>query len=154
MSQTIRDRPRCAGRSSNRIDLVPSVRAAVAWCGWLLLISAVVTLAVDLAWPARIGISLAVMLAGGVAVRTAILLIGPWSVRVLEWQAQALWIRVGPARLPLAASVAAGSFRLGRQFLLLTLDTSAGRLRVLIDAGAQDPAAFRALCRWLRGRIG
>jgi hypothetical protein len=134
--------------SCSRIDLQPSVRAATLAGGWLLLICAFVLVSVALPLLARIGICLAIATPVLAAVRTCVLLRGDRGVRGLQWSGgwQAC---VGPDRIQTPVTLRVGSFRVGRAFLLLWLESCDGIHGVFIDVGRQDPRAIRRLCREL-----
>ncbi|MBC8025064.1 MAG: hypothetical protein H7Y89_03660 [Steroidobacteraceae bacterium] len=158
MSQTIRATPRSAGFSSSRIDLLPSRRAAIAWFAWLALVCAITLCAVALPLIVRMALCVLVAMPGIRTVCSFVMLIGPRSVRVIEWTGATLTILVGPDRQPLAATWGDGSFRPGRHWLALTFDTPAGKRQVLVDGRYQDARAFRRLCcefsRSLKGSSG
>jgi hypothetical protein len=147
MSQTIRATPRSAERSSTRIELLPSRRAAFAWFAWLFVVCAITLCAVALPWPVRVSICMVAGLAGLRTMRSFVLLRGRRGVRAIEWTGDALTIQVGPQRRPIAATWNCESFRPGRQWLALAFDTPSGRRHVLIDGRYQDIRAFRRLCR-------
>jgi hypothetical protein len=146
MSQTIRATPRSAERSSTRIDLEPSRRAAILWLAWLVLIGTITICAVALPLPIRIAICAVPVVAGLGTLRSFVLLRGARGVRSIDWAGGALSIEVGPRRRRIAATWNRGSFRPGRQWLALAFDTPSGRRQVLVDGRYQDPRAFRRLC--------
>jgi hypothetical protein len=80
-----------------------------------------------------------------------VLLRGAHAVHSIEWTAQSpvtgFTLRIGPRRLPVRATLARSSFRLGRSLLSLAFATADGPHRVFIDGGLHDPRAFRRLCR-------
>jgi hypothetical protein len=83
------------------------------------------------------------------AIRRCVLLLASESVRALEWREQGdFTVVLGPARVALPATLAAGSFRLG-VFLLLRLKTARGMRAVLIDGERQEIRGFRRLCRFV-----
>ncbi len=124
------------------------MRAATVAGGWLLLICAVVLASVALPLPARIGICLAIATPVLAAVRTSVLLRGDCAVRALQWSGG--WEAcVGPDRIHTPVTLRVGSFRVGRAFLLLWLESCDGIHGVFIDMGRQDPRAIRSLCRQL-----
>jgi hypothetical protein len=124
------------------------VRAATVAGGWLLLICAVVLASVALPLPARIAICLAIATPVLAAVRTSVLLRGDCAVRALQWSSG--WEAcVGPDRIQTPVTLRVGSFRVGRAFLLLWLESCDGIHGVFIDMGRQDPRAIRSLCRQL-----
>jgi hypothetical protein len=125
----------------------------VAWLAWLCLVSCVVLFAVSLPLLIRIAICLATATANARSIALAVLLRGERSVRALEWlEAGEFTALLGPARQPLPAELAAGSFRLG-WLLLLRLETPIGMRFVLIDGPLQNTHAFRRLCRRLESRL-
>ena len=147
MSQTTRATPRSAGCSSTRIEIHPSRRAAIAGFAWTALVCIVTICAVALPLPARIALSALVAIAGVRALRSFVLLSGPRGVRAISWAGTRLRIEIGPERETLDATLNSASFRPGRQWLALRLNTPAGGRQVLIDGRYQDPGAFRSLCR-------
>jgi hypothetical protein len=147
MSQKIRATPRSAGFSSSRIEILPSRRAAIAWLAWLALVNAMLLFAVALPLPVRIAVCVLVTAEGARALRSFVLLLGARGVRAIGWDGSGLTLEVGTARRPMSASIAHGSFRVGRQWLALTFETPAGALQVLVDGRYQDARAFRRLCR-------
>lgn len=151
MSRTIPVTPHCAARSSLRLELRPSGRFACAWFLWLLVLLAAV-FAAPLPAPARIGLGVAVATMGIRCVVTVVLLRGPRAVHRLDRTEDGEWrVYLGDWPVGQAASVAPGSFRLGTGLLLLRLETGNGIHTVCIDGARQDRAAFRRLCRFLRG---
>ena len=148
MSPTIPGTRHSVALSCCRIDIQPSVRAAALACGWLLLICAVVLASVALPLLARIGICLAIATPALAAIRTSVLLRGNGAVRGLQWSGgwQAC---VGPDLIRTPVTLRAGSFRVGRAFLLLWLESRDGIHALFIDAGRQEPRAMRCLCRQL-----
>ncbi len=134
--------------SCSRIELQPSVRAAAVAGGWLLLICAAVLASVALPLLMRIGICLAIATPVVAAVRTSVLLRGERAVRGLQWSGR--WHAcVGPDRIRTPVTLRPGSFRVGRAFLLLWLESRDGIHALFIDVGRQDPPAIRRLCREL-----
>jgi hypothetical protein len=146
MSQKIRATPRSAECSSTRIELQPSRRAAVAGGGWLLLVGTITLCALALPLPIRIALCALPAMIGLRTLRDFVLLRGPRGVRAIDWSGGALTIHVGPRRRPVTATWNRGSFRPGRQWLVLAFDTPSGRRRVLIDSRYHDARAFRRLC--------
>jgi|SRR5688572_934155 len=134
--------------SCSRIDFQPSLRAATVAGGWLLLVCAVVLVSVALPLLARIGICFAIATPLLAAVRTSVLLRGDCAVRGLQWSGgwQAF---VGPDRIQTPVTLRVGSFRVGRAFLLLWLESCDGIHALFIDVGRQDPPAMSRLCRQL-----
>lgn len=149
MSRTIPATRPCVAPCCSRIDLVPSVRAAALASTWLCLACAVLILAVALPLPARIGLCIAIATPGMAAIRGCLLLKGRRAVRTLDWSAG--WrAGIGPGRTETPVTLRTGSFRVGRAFLLLWLQSRDGIHGVFIDGGRQEPQAFRRLCRQLR----
>lgn len=82
---------------------------------------------------------------------TCILLWGRRAVRRLDWtEPEGFTAFLGPSLTAIRAELAAGSFRLGNEVLVLRLATAIGVRFVLIDSAAQDSASFRRLCRRLK----
>src|SRR5690349_15270241 len=105
MSPKTRHRRRSAATSRERIEFVPSRRAALAWMVWLC-VAAVLTFACALPWPLRFLTAALVVAAGVPAVLRCVLLRGQSAVRALEWNGQpegGFVIFLGPARRPLPA---------------------------------------------------
>ncbi len=124
------------------------MRAAALAGGWLLLVCAVVIASVALPLLARIGICLAIATPAQAAIRTSLLLRGARAVRGLQWSGG--WTAcVGPDGIRTPVTLRPGSFRVGRTFLLLWLESCDGIHGVFIDVGRQDPRAIRRLCRQL-----
>ena len=146
MFQTTRATPRFARRSSTRIELQPSLRAALGGAAWLILVCTITIGAVALPWPLRVAICLLTALAGLRAIHSFVGLRGPSGVRAIDWTGGALTIHVGPQWRPIGATWSRESFRPGRRWLALVFDTPSGQRRVLIDARYQDARAFRRLC--------
>ena len=141
---------RRSAASCSRIDLVPSRRIAGLWLGWLVIVCAAI-LAVDLSWPLRVSLCVALAGVNLRAIAQVVLLRGPRAVRWIECDADGR-LRIGPAlagELP-DATLRPGAFRLGIAFFVLWFITSRGLRGVLIDGGLQDPAAFRRLSRGLK----
>ena len=149
MSPTIPDTPHCAARSCARIDHHPSPRLAFAGFAWVV-VACGFTLSATVALPVRIVICIAVATAGIRGIARFVLLRGERAVRALEWEAAGeMWqFTAGGARRD-AASVAPGTFRLGPAILALRLESARGVHTVLIDGRLHDPAAYRALCRYV-----
>jgi len=125
------------------------VRAAVLAASWLCLVCGVLIVAVALPLPARIGLCFAIATSGLVAIRRCLLLRGSRAVHTLDWSAG--WrAGIGPRRTETPVTLRTGSFRVGRVFLLLWLQSRDGIHGVFIDAGKQETRAFRRLCRQLR----
>jgi hypothetical protein len=111
--------------------------------------------AVALPLPVRIAVCVLATAAGARALRSFVLLLGARGVRAIAWDGVALTLEVGPARRLTSASLAHGSFRVGRQWLALKFETPAGARQVLVDGQYQDARAFRRLCReFSRGSKG
>jgi hypothetical protein len=124
------------------------VRAATLAGGWLLLICGVVLASVALPLLARIWICLAIAMPVLAAVRTSVLLRGDRAVRGLAWSG--VWQAcMGPDRIQTPVTLRVGSFRVGRAFLLLWLESRDGIHALFIDTGKQEPRAIRRLCREL-----
>ena len=104
---------------------------------------------VDLPWLARIGLC---GLGGALAWRAgreAFLLRSPHAPQVLAWNhAGDLTIRRADGRWS-PATLAAGSFRLGRAGLFLWLNGCDRKQALFIDAGRQNETDLRRLLRWL-----
>lgn len=144
---------RSAARYCNRIEIIPSRRAAVLWFAWLLALCCAVLFAVDLSLFARLAICLAVAASCVPVSRSCILLHGSRAVRSLEWsEAEGFIAFLGPGLTAFPAELANGSFRLGNEVLVLRLLTGNGVRFVLIDSSVQDRTSFRRLCRRLRTR--
>jgi hypothetical protein len=108
---------------------------------------------VALPLPARIGLCIAIATPAMVAIRRCLLLKGPRAVHALEWRGGfRAW--VGPGRIETPVTLRAGSFRVGRAFLLLWLQGRDGIHGVFIDTARQEPRAFRRLCRQLHWPVG
>jgi hypothetical protein len=148
MSRKIPATRRSVTPSCSRIDIQPSVRAATLVGGWLFVVCVVVLASVALPLPARIGICLGIATPALAALRTSVLLRGGLAVQGLQWSGgwQAC---IGPDRIQTPVTLRAGSFRVGRAFLLLWLESCDGIHGVFIDVGRQDPRAIRSLCRQL-----
>ena len=115
---------------------------------WLALVCGVLLGTVALALPVRVGLCIAIATPAMAAIRRCILLAGRRAVRTLDWSAG--WrARIGPGATETRVTLHLGSFRVGRAFLLLWLRSCDGIHGVFIDAGRQDPVAFRRLCRQL-----
>ena len=142
-------RPCVASSSCSRIDLVPSARAAVLAVAWLSLLCAVILGGVALPLAGRIAICVSIATPGWLAIRGCVLLRGGGAVRALAWEGGwRAWI--GPGRIETSVTLQAGSFRVGRLFVLLGLRSRDGMHGIFIDAGRQEPRSFRRLCRQLR----
>jgi hypothetical protein len=148
-SHPTRARRRSAA-SCERIDLVPSRRVAILWLGWLIIVCASI-LAVDLGWPLRLSLCLALASFNLRAIQQAVLLRGPLAIRCIEWEPDGR-LRIGPATAGelQEAQLRPGAFRLGIAFFVLWFSTPRGLRGVLIDGGLQEPAAFRRLSRSLK----
>jgi hypothetical protein len=139
--------------SCSRIDLVASRRVAALWCAWLA-ISCLAILAVDLPFPVRLTLCVAVAVVNVRAMLRLVLLRGPRAVRRIEWDAEGRF-RLGGESGPFReASLCPGAFRLGFAFFMLWFSTPDGSRGALIDGGRQDPLAFRRLSRLLNPRPG
>lgn len=134
--------------SRSRIDFRPSGRAAALAAAWLILVCGAVILAVALPLPARIALCAAIVMPAVAAIRSGMLLQGGRAVHSIDW-AGGWRARIGPGRIETPVTLRGGSFRVGRAFLLLWLQTCDGIHGVLIDMGRQDPRAIRRLCRQL-----
>jgi hypothetical protein len=153
MSPKIRTRRRSAAASCNRIDFVPSRRAAVAWLAWLGM-AGVLTVQTALSWPLRLAIMGLVVSIAGPTLWSYVLLRGPRALRALEWVAGeqgACHVFVGRAGRRLAA-VPEGCVRYGGLWLL-RFRTDEGLFHLLVDTGRQDPRALRRLGRRLFGVV-
>jgi hypothetical protein len=147
MFPTIPATPRCAARSSHRLELLPSRRLACAWVLWLAIAVAAV-LGAPLPWPVRVALCVSIATSGVRCVSTVVLLRGPRAIRRLDWDVNGnLWACLGDSPASQPARVASGSFRLGPGLLILRLETASGTRFVCIDGCLQDPAAFRRLTR-------
>jgi hypothetical protein len=134
---------------ASRIDLVPSRRAASFATAWLIVLCGVLVSVVALPLPARICLCIGIATPGWAAIRCCLLLRGRKAVHTLDWSLG--WrAGIGPDRTETYVTLRTGSFRVGRAFLLLWLQSCDGMHGVLIDGGRQDSAAFRRLCRQLR----
>jgi hypothetical protein len=154
-SPTTRATRRCAGRCCGRIDLVPSRRFALAWLLWLLASLGALAGGVAVPWTVRLALGLILAGTNLVAIRACVLLRGSRAVRRVAWDdAGRFHVWLGASQDPCPASLHAASFRLGIGCVVLWFSTPAGRRAVLIDAGRQDPVAFRGLARHLaRGML-
>jgi hypothetical protein len=124
----------------------------VAWLLWLCACLGALGGGVALPWTARLALGLVLAGTNLAAIRAGVLLRGSRAVRRLEWDdAGRFRVWLGASRDPCAASLRATSFRLGIACVVLWFTTPVGRRAVLIDAGRQDPAAFRRLVRHLAG---
>jgi hypothetical protein len=108
-------------------------------------------LTLDLSWPLRLSLCVALAGVNLRAIAQVVLLRGPRAIRWIECDPDGR-LRIGPALAGEApeASLRPGAFRLGIAFLMLWFTTSRGLRGVLIDGGLQDPAAFRRLSRGLK----
>ena len=149
MFRTIPGTRPSAAPCSTRIDLTPSVRAATLAGAWLVLVCGVLLGAVALPLPARIGLCVAIATPGLAAIRRCLLLRGARAVHSLDW-GRGWHAGIGPGGTETPVTLLAGSFRVGRAFLLLWLRSRDGIHAVYIDAGRQEPRAFRRLCRQLQ----
>jgi len=139
-----------AGQCCERIELVPSRRAAALAAAWLFAVGAMTLLAVALPLPARIGICIGVATFVLPAIRVNCLLIGPGSVNWVGWNDRGeLLAGIGPRRVEMAANLVSGSFRLGSLGFFLWLETRDGFHSVFIDKGMQDIRGIRRLARRL-----
>ena len=122
---------------------------------WLCALVGMLLAAVDLPLPVRIAICVCAATAGWASLQSVFLLQGPKSVRALLWNDKGqIRARLGSVETEYPVTVRAGSFRLGRQGLLLWLDTGEYTRAVFIDAKSQEIRAFRRLCRLLNGPLG
>jgi hypothetical protein len=154
MSPKIPGAPPCAGTSCNRIDLVPSVRAAGAWLAWLALVCAVCWFAVALPGIVRFAVCVAVAATGFHGLRAFVLLRGPRAIRAIEWNEEGcLSICLGATCTPSPAVLASGPFRMGARFWILRFATPAGSRSVLVEEERYSPRAFRRLSRQLNGQL-
>ena len=150
MSRAIPARRRCAAPFSNRIELQPSVRAAVLAIAWLCAIGTVILVALDLPLLARIAICICAATMCIASIHSVFLLGGPNAIQELHWnETGQLFALLGPDRREFTVALAPGSFRLGRKWLLLWLESCDGVHGVFIDEDKQDRQAFRRLCRRL-----
>jgi hypothetical protein len=108
--------------------------------------------AVALPLLARIGICLCAAAACISCIRVTFLLEGSRAVRGLQWSEAGLRAFVGRESKQVSAEIGAGSFRFGRQLLVLRLQTCDGMRTVLIDGARQESRDFRRLCRYLESR--
>jgi hypothetical protein len=151
MFPTIPATPRCAARSSHRLEILPSRRLACAWFLWLAIAVAAV-FAAPLPWPVRLALGVILATSGVRCVAIVVLLRGRWAVRRLDWDTNGkLWVSLGNNPVSHPARVVPGSFRLGPGLLVLRLETASGTRSVCIDGCLQDPAAFRRLTRAIPG---
>jgi len=134
--------------SGTRIVLVASPRAATLVVSWLIVLCGVLVSALALPLPARIGLCIALATPGLAAIRGCLLLQGRKAVHSLDWS-HGWRAQIGAAWTETSVTLRPGSFRVGRAFLLLWLQSRDGIHGVLIDGGRQDPRAFRRLCRQL-----
>jgi hypothetical protein len=103
-----------------------------------------------LPWVARIAFGLILVATNVPALRTAALLRGRRAVRIVEWDEGGRFeLRSPTGENPGPATLRPASFRLGIAFLVLWFATPTGSRVVLVDAGCQDPVAFRRLSRHL-----
>lgn len=147
--------PRSAAHFYNRIEISPSRRAALLWFTWLLGVCCAMLLAVALPLAVRLAICAAVLATCVPVSWSCILIRGPRAIRRLEWSAggpegEGFTASFGRSLTASPADLAAGSFRLGNEVLVLRLATSMGVRFVLIDSATQDSASFRRLCRRLK----
>jgi hypothetical protein len=117
---------------------------------WLAIACAAI-LAVDLSWPLRLSLCLALTGLNLRALARTVLLRGPRAIHWIEWDPEGrMRIGPGPSDACPEATPRPGGFRLGIAFLVLWFMTPQGVRGVLIDGGLQDPAAFRRLGRSLK----
>jgi hypothetical protein len=135
--------------SSTRIDLVPSLRAATLAAIWLFVVCGALVGTVALPLLARIGLCIAIATPGLAAIRGCVLLKGRKAVHTLDWS-RGWRVGIGSGGTETPVTLRTGSFRVGRAFLLLWVQSRDGIHAVLIDGGRQEPIAFRRLCRQLR----
>jgi hypothetical protein len=124
------------------------------WFAWLALAGCVTLFAVALPWPARIAICIAFIAPGVHCIRSFVLLKGPDAVRAIEWSEEGefgVWL--GPAFTRYPATLATGSFRLGREVWVLRFSTPLGPRPVLVAGAVQDTRPFRRLSRSLSGHL-
>jgi hypothetical protein len=105
----------------------------------------------DLPWPVRLSLSIALILVNLRSMAQAVLLRGPRAIRWIEWRPDGR-LRIGPALAgdSCEANLRPGAFRLGIAFFVLWFTTPRGVRGVLIDGALQEPAAFRRLSRSLK----
>jgi hypothetical protein len=151
MSRPIPATRRCAAPFSRRIELQPSLRAASLAVAWICAFGGMTLCALELSLPARIAICVCAATASQRAIQSVFLLRGPNAIREIRCnQSGQMFAILGRSSRELSVALAPGSFRLGRRWLLLWLQTCDGVHGVFIDSGAQDPKDFRALCRRLQ----
>jgi hypothetical protein len=151
MSPKIRTRRRSAAASCNRIDFIPSSRAAFAWLAWLVA-AGLLAAHNSLPWVLRLSIIGLVLSGAGHTLWSYVLLRGRRSVRALEWapgEVVAFHVCIGQAGRRLSA-VPEGCHRYGGLWLL-RFRTCEGVYQLLVEAGRQDPRALRRLGRHLFG---
>ena len=153
MSHPIHATPLSAAYCS-RIDLTPSRFAAALWFAWLALVCAVVWFAVDLPWPLRISLCVAMVVPAIRCIGSFVLLRGSRAVRTIEWSENGEFcVRLGPHLAAQPAELAEGSFRLGLQLWVLRFMTPVGLCTVLIAGGVQDAKRYRRLSRCLTAHL-
>jgi len=120
------------------------------WSAWLALACAVTAFAVALSWPVRAAACVAVAASGIRSVRSFVMLRGAKAVRAIEWSEEGEFaVLLGPGFARHAATLAAGSFRLGVGAWVLRFKTPGGTHPVLVAARVHDVRAFRRLSRCL-----
>ena len=147
MYPTIPATPSSAATSCNRLELVGSRRAGLAWLSWLTL-ACVCVAATDIHGCARLAIGAGVAAAGIAPLPGFVFLRGPRSMRALEWfdhepEVYFLYVRSG-RRLRV---VPEGCRRYGQLFWLLRFRSEEGVHRAMLDLGLQDARAVRRLGR-------
>ena len=152
MFRTIPARRRYAASCSGRIELRRSRRAAGLAYTWLALFTTMTLTAVALPLVVRIALCAGAATACLPAIRVTFLLEGRQAIRGLQWSETGLRAFIGPGLEAVAAEIGPGSFRFGRQLLVLRLQTCDGMRSVLIDGYGQENRAFRRLCRYLESR--
>ncbi len=150
MSRKIPGTRLCVAPSCSRIELAPSRRLAAFLAAWLVMFCLMMLTAVTLPFLARMGIGLAGLVGGALAIRSTVLLAGRRPVRALRWDDGHLFMVFGRSGSEACVTLASGSFRWGRFGMLLRLKACEGIRVIFIDAGRQEPAEIRALGRRLK----
>ena len=134
----------------NRIELRPALRAAVAASVWISSIDAVIFFALDLPLLARIALCICAATICSTTIHSVFLLGGARASGRCDWsESGQLYAFQGRYPRELSVVLAPGSFRLGRDWLLLWVKCCDGVHAIFIDGARQDPSAFRQLCRRL-----
>ena len=152
-SPKIRATRRCAASCCGRIEIVPSRHIALAWLIWIGLCCLVLMFGISLPWSLGLAFSVGLVVSNLRALERHVYLRGTAAVRALEWNVAGefrLWL--GDASGSSPARLEAASFRLGLPVLALWFTTPEGVRAVLVDGRAQEPAAFRRLCRVINRR--